>query len=110
MKKQKRTETVKEKLMTTEEVSAKFAALEEIKIYKAKKMEYVEQFLPSGSRLYDKGIATLEDGSKVEIAWSGDTSLNLDKVKAIHALDIEREFVQFQDYNMYHPVLKESEK
>lgn len=98
---------MKEKQMTPKE---KFAALAKITIHKAKKTEYVAPYLPLGSRLYDKGVATLEDGRKVEIAWSGDTSLNFEQVKAIHALDPEREFVQLTFGGWYFPVLKESEK
>lgn len=96
--------------MKNEEIKAKIEALSEIKIHEAKKMEYTEPFLPLGSRLYDKGLATLADGRKVMIAWGGDVSLNMNSVKAIHTIDPEREFCRLSAGGWIAMILKESEQ
>ncbi len=107
--------------MTKTEFYEKVAKMNNIIIHKAVTWERVGSFQPPLSRNYDRGIATLADGRKVEFAWGLDCgNLSMESVKAIHALQPEREFVQlgtvgdlshvFGQRNNYAPVLLESEK
>ena len=105
--------------MTRADFLKKCAEMKHIIIHEAVKKERVGVFQPPLSRHYDRGIATLKDGRKVEIAWGGKVgNLSMESVEAIHALQPEREFVKIGSFwdgvnpsrDNYAPVLFESEK
>lgn len=105
--------------MTKAEFLKRIEELEAVTIHKAVKYERIGVFLPPLSRDYDRGVATLEDGRKVEFAWGGPAgTLSMKSVKAIHALQPDREFVLLNEINEldgtirnnYAAILFESEK
>ena len=94
--------------MTRAEFKKKIAEMKRIVIHEAVEIERVGAFLPPLSRHYDRGVATLKDGSKIEFAWGLDCNISKESVAAIHALQPEREFIKYGKY--YYPALLESEK
>lgn len=94
--------------MTREEFKKRVDEMNLVIIHEAVKVERVGVFMPPLSRHYDRGIATLDDGRKIEFAWGLHCNLTKESVHAIHALQPEREFIRYCKY--FYPVLLESEK
>ena len=94
--------------MTKSEFDKRCEEMKRIVIHEAVELERVGVFLPRLSRHYDRGVATLKDGRKIEFAWGLDCNISKESVAAIHALQPEREFIKYGKY--YYPALLESEK
>lgn len=94
--------------MTREEFNKRCEEMNRIVIHEAVEVERVGAFQPPLSRHYDRGVATLKDGRKIEFAWGLDCNLSKESVAAIHALQPEREFIKYA--KCYYPALLESEK